>query len=149
MKYQGDRQAALWCAPVLLLLTGCGAAKPDCNAQEVRDAVTSAVSNNSNNALVNYAIRTSDALKAKRAAATTEADKSAVLEKARKTAVYTLGDDITTNSRQARAVTCSGAMLVTVEDETVQKTVDFRVDQGEDGKLAVSVSPFKFDPAKD
>ncbi|HKO72539.1 MAG TPA: hypothetical protein VJV58_16565, partial [Bradyrhizobium sp.] len=103
---------------------------------------------NSDNALVDYAIKTSEALKAKANAAGSEADKSALLEKARKTAVYKLADSIATNSREARAVTCSGTIFVTVEGETVQKMVDYRVDQGQDGKLSVSVSPFKFDPGK-
>ena len=149
MKYPQQRQAALACAPVLLLLTGCGAAEPDCNAQEVRDSVTKTVSNNSDNALIDYAIKTSDALKTKVAAAGNDADKSAILDKARKTAVYKLADSVTTNSKEAQAVTCSGTMQVTVEGETVQKMLDYRVDQGQDGKLAVSVSPFKFDPTKD
>jgi hypothetical protein len=148
MKSLRERQAALYCVPVLLLLAGCGEARPDCDAQEVRDSVTKTVSNNSDNALVDFAINTSDALKTKVAAAGTEADKSAIMDKARKTAVYKLADAITTNSKEARAVTCSGAMLVTVEGETVQKMVDYKVDQGQDGKLAVSVSPFKFDPSK-
>ena len=149
MNYLRERQAALFCAPVLLLLTGCGAAKPDCNAKEVRDSVIDTVTGNSDNALVDYAIKTSEALKTKLAAVSTEADKSAILEKAKKSAVYRLGDSITTNSKQERAVTCSGTMFVTVEGETVQKMVDFSVDQAQDGKLSVSASPFKFDPAKD
>ena len=149
MRYLRQRQAALWCAPALLLLTGCGAAKPDCNAQEVRDSVITAISNSSDNALVDYAINTSDAVKTKVTAASSEADKSAILEKARKTAVYILADSIATNSKEERAVTCSGTVFVTVEGETVQKMVDYRVDQGQDGKLSVSVSPFKFDSSKD
>ena len=148
MKYLRERQAALWCAPLLLLLTGCAAAKPDCNAQEVRESVITTISNNSDNALIDYAIKTSEALKAKVNAAGSDADKSAILEKARKTAVYKLADSITTNSKEARAVTCSGTIFVTVEGETVQKMVDYRVDQGQDGKLSVSVSPIKFDPGK-
>jgi hypothetical protein len=149
MKHPRERQAALFCAPVLLLLTGCGAAKPDCNAKEVRDTVINTVTGNGDNALVDYAIKTSDALKTQLGAASTEADKSAMLEKAKKSAIYRLSDSITTNSKQAHAVTCSGTMFVTVEGETAQKMLDFRVDQGQDGKLVVSVSPFKFDPAKD
>lgn len=149
MKYLRERQAALWCAPVLLLLTGCGGTEPDCNAPEARAAVIKTVSDNSGNALVDYAIKTSGALKTKVGAAGNDADKSAILDKARKTAVYRLADAVTTNSKDKRAVTCSGTMFVTVEGETVQKMVDYRVDQGQDGKLAVSVSPFKFDPTKD
>jgi hypothetical protein len=149
MKYLRGRQAALSCAPVLLLLTGCGGTEPDCNAPEARASVIKTVSGNSDNALVKYAINTSDALKAQLIAASTEADKSALLDKAKKSAVYRLSDAVITNNKEARGATCSGTMLVTVEGETVQKMLDYRVDQGEDGKLAVSVSPFEFDPAKD
>jgi hypothetical protein len=149
MWYPRGRQAAIWCAPVLLLLNGCGGPEPDCNAPEARASVIRSVTGNSDNPLVDYAIKTSDALKTKVNAAGNDADKSAIMDKARKTAVYRLADAVTTNNKEAHAVTCSGGMFVTVEGETVQKMVDYKVDQGEDGKLSVSVSPFKFDPGKD
>jgi hypothetical protein len=46
------------------------------------------VSDDSNNALVNYAVKTSDAVAAKVGNTNTEADKLAILEKARQGAVY-------------------------------------------------------------
>ena len=134
--------------PVLLLLSGCGGTDPDCNSADTRDSVIKTVSGDSNNALVDYAVKNSDALKKKLNAAGSEADKSAISAKARQSAVYRLGDAITTNSKSLdkRTVTCTGMMITTVEGDIVQKQVDFRVDQTPDGQHSVSVSPFQFDP---
>jgi hypothetical protein len=143
-----ERQAAIWSLPVFYVLSACGAAEPDCNSADARASVIKTVSGNSNNALVDYAVNTSSALKTQLDAASTEADKSAILEKVRRSAVYRLSDKITTNSKDARAVTCSGTMFATVEGETVQKMLDFKVEQEPDGKLSVSVSPFQFAPSK-
>jgi hypothetical protein len=76
----------------------------------------------------------------------TEADKLAILEKARQGASYRLDDTIRTNSRSKakRAVTCTGLLYVTVEDVTAQKEVDFKVELAADGKASISVSPFQF-----
>ena len=106
------------------------------------------VSGDSNNALVDYAVKNSEALKKKANAAGSETDKSAMLAKARQSAVYRLDDGITTNSKSLdkRTVTCSGTMITTVEGDIVQKQVDFRVEQTPDGQHSVSVSPFQFDP---
>jgi hypothetical protein len=75
-----------------------------------------------------------------------EAEKSAVLEKARRGAAYTLGDTIGLRSRNraTRAVTCSGLLSVTVVDTTAQKEIEFKVEQTTDGAISVSVSPFLF-----
>jgi hypothetical protein len=73
-----------------------------------------------------------------------EAEKSAIREKAKQAAVYTLDDTIVMNSRTARAVTCTGLLYVKVEDATVQKDVEFKVEQMADGKTSVSVKPFLF-----
>jgi hypothetical protein len=137
--------------PVLLLLSGCAGSEPDCTSSDARLSVIKTVSGNSNNALVDYATKKSDAVKTKVDAASAEADKSAILEKERQGAVYRLGDAITTNSKSKdkRAVTCSGTIYATVEGATVQKQVDFKVEQTPDGKLTVSVSPFQFEPSKD
>jgi acyl-CoA reductase-like NAD-dependent aldehyde dehydrogenase len=134
--------------PVLLLLSGCGGADPDCNSEDTRASVIKTVSGDSNNALVDYAVKDSDALKKKLNAASSEADKSAISAKARQSAVYRLGDAITTNSKSLdkRTVTCSGKMITTVEGDIVQKQVDFREEQTPDGQHSVSVSPFQFDP---
>jgi hypothetical protein len=149
MRYLQQRPATISSLPVLLLLSGCGGTEAECDSPDTRASVIRTVSDNSDNALVRYAIKASDGLKTKLSAASTEADKSAILEKARKSAVYRLGDFVNTNSKDKRAVTCSGDMSVTVEGVTVQKMVNYRVDQTGDGKLSVSVSPFQFDPAKD
>jgi len=134
--------------PVLLLLSGCGGADPDCNSADTRASVIKTVSGDSNNALVDYTVKNSDSLKKKVNAASSEADKSAISVKARQSAVYRLGDDITTNSKSLdkRTVTCSGMMITTVEGDIAQKQVDFRVEQTPDGQHSVSVSPFQFDP---
>ena len=134
--------------PVLLLLSGCGAADPDCNSADSRASVIKAISGDSNNALVDYAVKNSEALKKKVDASSTEADKSTIAANARKDAVYRLSDQITTSSKSKdkRTVTCSGTMFATVEGDIVQKQVDFRVEQTPDGQHSVSVSPFQFDP---
>ena len=104
------------------------------------------VSDDSNNALVNYAVKNSSAVAAMVSHANTEAEKLAVLEKARQDAAYRLDGAIRTNSRSKakRAVTCTGLLYVTVEDVTAQNEVDFEVEQAADGKISISVSPFQF-----
>ena len=78
--------------------------------------------------------------------ANTEAERVAILEKARQGAVYRLDDTILVKSqnRAAHAVTCIGLLYVTVGDTTAQKEVEFKVEEGADGKPLVSVSPFLF-----
>jgi flagellar basal body-associated protein FliL len=87
--------------------------------------VVKIVSAESSNALVNYAVENSGAVAAMVGNTNTEADKLAILEKARQGASYRLDDTIRTNSRSKakRAVTCTGLLYVTVEDVTVQKEV--------------------------
>ncbi|MBV9459533.1 MAG: hypothetical protein JO141_18715, partial [Bradyrhizobium sp.] len=75
MRYWRERRAFMGIFPVLLLLSGCGEAEPDCNSADSRAAVIGSVSGNSNNALVDYAVKNSDALKTKVSATSTEADK--------------------------------------------------------------------------
>jgi len=108
--------------------------------------VLKSVSDDSNNPLVNYAAKYSKMVQARVSNASTESEKSAILEEARRGAAYSLGDAISTNSRSRdkRAVTCSGLLSATVEDTTAQKQVDFKVKQTPDGKVSVSVSPFRF-----
>lgn len=151
MRFLRERGPSTWSLPVLLLLGGCGGIEPDCTSSDTRASVIKTISGNSENALVAYAVKKSDAVKAWLDAASTAADKSAILEKARQTAVYRLSDTITTNSKSkdGRAVTCTATVFATVEGATAQKQVDFRVQQAPDGKLAVSVSPFQFDPGQD
>ena len=146
MKYFQERQTVLWSLAVLLLLSGCAGAEPECDSLDTRNSVVEIVSGDSNNALVNYAAKNSSVVEARVNNASTEAEKLAILEKARQGGLYRLGDAISTKSknRDKRAVTCSGLLSATVEDATAQKQVDFKVEQTPDGKVSVSVNPFQF-----
>lgn len=137
---------ALWWFSVLLLLNGCGEAEPECDSLDTQNSVVKIISDDSNNALVNYAVKNSNSVAAMVSNTNTEAEKLAILEKARQGAVYRLDDTILTNSRNraTRAVTCSGLLYVTVGDATAQKQVDFKVERTTDGKMSVSVDPFLF-----
>jgi len=131
---------------VLLTLSGCGGAGLECDSPEIRNSVVKTIADDRNNALVNYAARSSDAVAAKMTHANGQADKSAILETAKRGAVYKLDDTIAMRSRDraAHAVTCSGTLAVTVEDATASKQVDFTVKQTTDGRILVSVDPFLF-----
>jgi hypothetical protein len=146
MKHFREQQTVLWSLPALLLLSGCGGAGPDCDSSDARKSLVRIVSGDSNNALVNYAAKNSSVVEAMVNHVNTEAEKSAIWEKARQGASYRLDDTISTNSRSKdkRAVTCSGLLYATVEDATAQKQVDFKVEQTPDGKVSVSVNPFRF-----
>lgn len=140
-----DRQTVFCSLPVLLLLGGCGGGA-ECDSPDTRNSVMKIVSGDGNNALVNYAARNSSAVEAGVNSASTDAQKSSIVEKARQGASYRLDDAISTNTRSKdrRAVTCSGLLAVTVGDATAEKQVDFKVEQMPDGKMTVSVSPFRF-----
>jgi hypothetical protein len=150
MRFLREGPAAKWSVLGLLLLAGCSGSEPDCNSADSRAAVIKSVSDDSNNALVEYAVKNSDALTTK-VKTSAEADKSAILDQAKRSAVYRLSDTITTDSKSkdGRAATCSGTLFVTVEGVITQKQVEFQVERTTDGKSSVSVSPFKFEPAKD
>ena len=140
------RQKVFWSLPILLLLSGCGRAGPECDTSDTRDSVVKIVSGDSNNALAKYAAKNSSPVEAAVNNASTEAEKSGILERATQGASYLLGDAINTNSlsKDGRVVTCSGLLSATVDDATAQKQVDFKVEQTPDGKMSVSVSPFQF-----
>ena len=131
---------------VLLSLSGCGGAVPECDSPEARNSVLRIMADDHNNALVNYAAKSSDTVAAKMTHANGQADKSTILETAKRGAVYKLDDTIAMRSRDraAHAVTCSGTLAVTVEDATASKQVDFSVKQTTDGGIVVSVDPFRF-----
>ncbi|SIO63228.1 hypothetical protein SAMN05443247_09642 [Bradyrhizobium erythrophlei] len=137
---------ALWWFSVLLLLNGCGGAEPECDSLDTHNSVVKIISDDSNNALVNYAVKNSSSVAAMVSNANTEAEKLAIWEKARQGAVYRLDDTILTNSRNraTRRVTCSGLLYVTVGDTIAQKQVDFKVERTTDGQMSVSVDPFLF-----
>jgi len=133
-------------SPCLTFAERCGGPTPECESLDTRNTVVKVVSDDSNNALVNYAVKNSSAVAAMVSNTNTEAEKLAIWEKARQGAAYRLDDTIRTNStsKAKRAVTCTGLLYVTVEDATAQKEVEFRVEQTADGKTSISVSPFQF-----
>jgi hypothetical protein len=147
MKLFRQEQGILSCFSVLLLLGGCGGPELECDSAESRNSVVRTVSDDIDNALVNYAVKDSSSVAAMVNDAKSEAEKSAILEKARRTAAYVLDDTIRMRSRNraARSVDCSGLLSVTVGgDTTAQKEIDFKVQQATDGATSVSVSPFLF-----
>ena len=146
MKLFREEQRILGCFSVLLLLSGCGGAEPECDSLNTRNSIVKIVSDDNNNALVNYAAKNSSSVAAMVSDTKSEADKLAIWEKARRDAVYTLDDTIRMRSRNraTRAVTCSGLLYVTVADTTAQKEIEFKVEQTTDGNMFVSVSPFLF-----
>jgi hypothetical protein len=142
-----ERPSALWLFCILVLLNGCGGEQPECDSLESRNSVVKIISDNSNNALVNYAAKNSSSVETMVSNTKAEVEKMAILEKAKQGAVYRLDDTILTNSRNwtTRAVTCSGLLSVTVGgDTTAEKQVDFEVERKTDGKMSVSVQPFLF-----
>jgi flagellar basal body-associated protein FliL len=78
--------------------------------------------------------------------ANTEAEKLALLEKARQDAAYRLDDTIRTNSidKAKRAVTCSGLLYATVEDATAQKELDFKEKRLRTGRCPFRSVRFNF-----
>jgi hypothetical protein len=146
MKTFGKQFLILGYFSILLSLNGCGGMKLECGSLESRNSVVKIVADNNNNKLVNYAANNSSAVAAMVGDANTEADKLAILETAKRGAVYKLDDTILMKSRDraGHAVTCSGALDVTVADTTAQKEVEFRVEQTRDGMMLVSVDPFLF-----
>jgi hypothetical protein len=142
--FRKKQPLALWWFSVFLLLNGCGGAEPECDSLDTHSSVVKIISDDSNNKLVDYAVKNSNSVAAMVSNTNTEAEKLAIWEKARQGAVYRLDDTILTKNRAARAVTCSGLLYVTVGDTTAQKQVDFRVERTTDGKMSVSVDPFLF-----
>jgi len=146
MKSSSKGSLAVWCFPVVLLLTGCGELESECDSLDARTLVVKIISDDSHNRLVNYAVNNSSSVAAMVGNTKTEAEKAAILEEARKGAVYSLDDAILTNSRNKTTGTtsCSGLLSVNVGDTTAQKQVDFEIEQMTDGTISVSVNPFLF-----
>jgi hypothetical protein len=139
-----QQPSVLWCFPILLLLGGCGDVGPDCGSPDARNSVVKSVEDNKNNPLLNFAVENSDSVAELLSKAKADAEKSAIREKAKQDAVYSLDDTIVSNSRTARAANCTGLLYVRIGDTTVQKEVEFKVEQAADGKTSVSVKPFQF-----
>jgi hypothetical protein len=133
----------LWCLAILPLLSGCEETGPECGSADARNSVIRIVADNRNNALVNFAVKNSSSVGELLSHVNSEAEKAAILEQAKQGAIYSL-DDTVVNSAKARTAACTGLMSVTVGDTTVQKEVEFRLEQAADGKTSVSVSPFLF-----
>src|SRR5712671_4991172 len=141
-----EQSLGLWCFSASLLLSSCGDAGPECDSLDTRNSVVKIVSDDSNNKLVNYAVKNSSSVAAIVAGTKSEAEKLEIWEKARQGAVYRLDDTTLMNpsNRTGQEVTCIGLLYVTVADVTVQKEVEFKVKQTADGKIIVSVNPFLF-----
>ena len=150
MKLLGKEQSlVLWCFSASLFLSSCGGAgRLECGSldTDTRKSVVKIVSDDSNNKLVNYAVKNSSSVAAMVAGTKSEAEKLEIWEKARQGAVYRLDDTILMNpsNRTGQEVTCIGLLYVTVADVTAQKEVEFKVKQTADGKIIVSVNPFLF-----
>ena len=139
-----QRPSILWCFPLLLLLTGCGDVGPDCATPDARNSVLKSVQDDTNNRLLNFAVDNSDAVAELMSHAKADAEKAEIKDKAKQGAVYSLDDTIVVNSKNKGAALCTGLLYVRVGDTTVQKEIDFRVEQVADGKISVSVTPFQF-----
>jgi hypothetical protein len=141
-----EQSVVLWCLSASLLLSSCGGAGPECGSLDTRNSVVKIVSDDTNNKLVDYAVKNSSSVAAMVGDTKSEAEKSGIWEKARQGAVYRLDDTILMNSRNraAQEVTCIGLLYVTVADATAQKQIEFKVKQTTDGQTIVSVNPFLF-----
>ncbi|MGZ3554150.1 MAG: hypothetical protein ACXVAL_19010 [Vulcanimicrobiaceae bacterium] len=142
--FSKQRLNPLWCFPVLLLLSGCGDVGPDCGTRDARNSVLKSVEDDWNNRLINFAVDNSDAVEELLSHAKADAEKAAIKDKAKQGAVYSLDDTIVVNSKNKGAAMCTGLLSIRIGDTTVQKEIDFKVEQAADGKISVSVKPFQF-----
>ena len=136
MPYFRNRPIVFWGFPFLILLSGCEA-KPECDFSETRNAVLQTVSDDHNNALVEYAAKSRDLAKSSEA--------SSDAEKSKQQPLYVLGEKIvtTSTSEDKRTLKCSSSISVTVGDTKASKEVNFTVQKSSDGKITVSVAPFQ------
>jgi hypothetical protein len=120
----------LWTLPILLLLTACGGAEPECDTIETRQAVLQAVSDDHNNPLVAFAER--------------DSSMKAALKDSRP--LYQLGQKIVTTAKKdgKRTLQCSGGISVSVGDTKATKEIEFSVQRTSDGNISVAVVPFQF-----
>src|ERR1700690_910529 len=116
--FRKKQPLVLWWFSVLLLLNGCGGPEPECDSLDTLNSVVKIISDDSNNALVNYAVRNSSSVAARISHTNTETEKLAIWEKARQGAVYRLDDTI--------SVTCSGLLYLPVGDTIAEKQIDLQ-----------------------
>jgi uncharacterized lipoprotein NlpE involved in copper resistance len=128
---------AFWIFPFLIFLTGCNA-RLECDSVESRNAVLISVSDDHDNALVEYA--------AKNSTMANSSDASSEAKKSKQQPLYHLGEKMvtTSTSEDKRTLKCSGPISVTVDDAKASKEINFTVQQSSDGKISVSVAPFQF-----
>ena len=136
MPYFRNRPKVFWSFPFLIFLSGCEA-KPECDSTETRNAVLQTVSDDHNNALVQFAAKNSTVAKS--------GDANLDAENSKKQPSYVLGEKIvtTSTSEDKRTLKCSGSISATVGDTKASKEVNFTVQQS-DSKITVSVDPFQF-----
>jgi hypothetical protein len=150
MRPSWERQALLALAFLLLSLSCCAeedqAAEHLCGSLETRSSLLRIYSDDQNNALVTYALRSSNSFEIMMNAAKSDIEKVAILDSARKGASYSLDDTILMKSRDeaAREVTCIGVLTVTALDASATKEIEFRVKQATGRSPMVSVTPFRF-----
>jgi hypothetical protein len=137
MPYFRKRPIVFLSFPFLIFLSGCDA-KPECDSVETRNAVLQTVSDDHNNALVEYAAKNSTMAKS--------SDANSEAEKSEQRPLYLLGEKIITTSTSGnkRTLKCSGSISVTIGDTKASKEVNFTVQQSSDSKVTVSVAPFQF-----
>jgi hypothetical protein len=90
-------QAFLARFSLLLLLSSCGEAEQEaeqCRSLDVRSSVVKIFSDDENNALVTFALKNSSKLDAMMGATKSEIEKLAILDNAKRGAVYSLGGTI-------------------------------------------------------
>lgn len=135
---------------MLLLLSGCGEADPlpeqQCRSLDARNSVLKIFSDDEHNALLNFALKNSNLFGAAMDAESPETEKFAIFDRARKSAVYSLGGTILLKSsdKATREITCVAVLSVTVLDTRAEKEIEFRVKQTADSLPLVSVNPFRF-----
>ena len=137
MSYFSERLLACCGLPLLIFLNSCGAG-PECDSMETRNAVLQTVSNDHNNPLARFAAENPNTAK--------PSDGSPEAERSRQQPLYLLGEKIVTTSasEDKRTLKCSGAISATVGETKASKEVNFTVQQAPDGKVSVSVDPFRF-----
>ena len=115
----------------LLSLSNCGETGLECGSLDTRNSVVKIISDDKNNALVNFAVKNSSSVAAMLGDKKSDAEKLAIWERAKQGAVYTLDDTVLTNSRDRvrRAVICSGLLYVKVGNTIAQKEVEYKVEQ--------------------
>jgi hypothetical protein len=136
MLFAFERPSILWLIPLLLILTGCGKPKAECDMPETRSEILQVIADDHGNSLGKYAATHPNTAASGEKKADPENEKP----------LYTLGEKLITTSisEDKRTLQCSGAISATVNGTKATKEINFTVQRGVDGKLTVSVAPFQF-----